>query len=180
MDCVNLWLDPYLIKLFRFSGYALADFLVGTFLLGLLAVIVGSLTSFLAAKFNGKYVQETTSEMKRYESLSVKAAKAGDLTAFHAANRLSNEAFGRSFFQGAAVSAAFIWPLFFALDWMRFRFSEVNFPVLFTALSIGYFTIFAVLYVAAYLVFRRLRGVISRVNLRSPEIYRVAEDQQTQ
>ena len=164
MDSVNLWLDPYLITLFRFSGVALLDFLVGTFLLGLLAVIVGSVSSFLAAQANGKFVQETTDEMKRYERLSVKAAQAGDLGAFHAANKLSNEAFGRSFFQGAAVSTAFIWPVFFALDWMRFRFSAVDFPVLFTTMSIGYFTVFAVSYMAAYLVFQRVRGVLSRFN----------------
>jgi hypothetical protein len=179
MDSVNLWLDPYLITLFRFSGYALADFLVGTFLVGLLTVMVGAISSFLAAQANGKFVQETTDEMKRYEGLSVKAAQAGDVTAFHAANKLSNDAFGRSFFQGAAVSAAFIWPVFFALDWMRFRFSEVDFPVLWTPISIGYFTIFAVLYVAAYLVFQRVRGVFSSVKSGSAEVHAVAGEAQT-
>ena len=41
MDSVMLFLDSYLIQLYRMTGNSYMDFLLGTFLLALLAVCAG-------------------------------------------------------------------------------------------------------------------------------------------
>ena len=43
MHPVFLFLDPYLIWFYRITGHARIDFIIGTFTLALMAVIVGEL-----------------------------------------------------------------------------------------------------------------------------------------
>jgi hypothetical protein len=159
MEMHLLWMlvDPYIIWFYRLTGYAFGDFLVGTFVLAWIALLVGEFTIsvvFLAAR---KRIDATTHEARHYQDLSGEALSAGDKEAYRAANKLANDAFGRSFFMQIALSAAFLWPIFLALAWMDKRFSELEFPLLSSDYSIGFVGAFMVLYAAAYLIFKRIK-----------------------
>jgi len=149
--------DPYIIWFYRLSGYTFADFLFGTFVLAWIALLVGEFTIsavFLAAR---QRIDASTHEARHYQDLSAEALSAGNKEAYDAANKLANDAFGRSFFMQIALSAAFLWPVFVALAWMNQRFADVEFPLLFTDLSLGCVGVFIVHYAAAYLIFKRIK-----------------------
>ena len=87
----------------------------------------------------------------------MEALKAGDRPAYEAANTMANEAFGKSFYSQVALSATFVWPIFFALGWMQHRFLEVAFPLPFIGFSLGYIGAFLILYIAAYFMFKPVK-----------------------
>lgn len=155
MNTVFELMDPYLIQLYRLSGYTFADFLFGTFMLALMAVIIGELTISVVFLFSRRRIDNVNAEVVKYQNLSSDALAAGDKAAYSATNKMANDAFGRSFFMQFGLSAAFLWPIFFMLEWMQTRFSEVEFPILFSDLSLGFIGVFIVLYAAAYLMFKK-------------------------
>ena len=157
MNSVYTLIDSCLIFFYRITGYALLDFLIGTFVLAFISLIVGELTISWAFLLSRKYIDKITSEVTRYQNLSEQALAAGDKTAYVASNKLANDAFGRSFFMQIALSAAFLWPIFFALDWMGRRFAEIEFRILFTDYSVGYICVFITLYAAAYMMFKKIK-----------------------
>jgi len=150
-------IDPCLIWFYRLTGYTFVDFLIGTFVLAFLAVMLGELTTAVGLLINRRHLEKATEEMVRYQNLSVDAIGANDKAAFKAANKLANDAFGRTFFMQVAVSAAFVWPVFIALTWMGSRFADVEFRLAFTDRTVGYVAVFVPLYAAAYLCLRQLR-----------------------
>jgi hypothetical protein len=151
------FLDPYLIWFYRITGHPWADFLLGTMTLAFLALLMGECTIALAFLAARRRIDQTTAEASKYQNLSINALKAGDKETYQAANKLANDAFGKSFFLQIALSAAFLWPIFFALAWMQHRFLEVEFPIPYTKYSLGYIGVFILLYVAAYLLFKRVK-----------------------
>ncbi len=150
-------LDPYFIWLYRMTGYSFPDFLLGTFALAFLCVVIGEFTISLVFLINKRYIDEQTKEIVKYQNLSVDALIAGDKEAYSASNKMANDAFGKSFFMQIAMSAAFLWPIFFVLTWMQFRFGEVEFRILFTDYSVGFICVFVALYAAARLIFKRMK-----------------------
>ena len=156
MHPVFLFLDPYLIWFYRITGHGLADFLLGTLVLACFALIVGEITLSLAFLASRKRVEKFSQEALKYQDLSLEALKAGDKEAYRAANKLANDSFGHSFFMQFSLSAAFLWPIFFALAWMSYRFSGLEFPLFNPDYSLGFIGVFILLYVAAYLVFKRV------------------------
>jgi hypothetical protein len=157
MDPVYLFLDPYLIWFYRLTGHTALDFLLGTFVVALLAVIVGEGTSSVAALLVKRQTGRVSDEAKKYQDLSMEALKAGDRPAYEASNKLANEAFGKSFFMQLTLSATFFWPVFFVLGWMQTRFSEVEFPLPLVGLRFSYVGAFVPLYIAAYLLFKAVK-----------------------
>jgi hypothetical protein len=157
MHPLFLSIDPYLIWFYRITGYSFADFLIGTFLLASMALIVGEFTislTFLAVR---RHVQKTTDEVVHYQNLSVEALAARDKQAYLASNKLANDAFGKSFFMQIALSASMLWPVFFALGWMQQRFGEVEFRILFTDYYVGPICVFIPLYATVYLIFKKIK-----------------------
>ena len=152
-----LILDPVLIWFYRITGYAFADFLLGTFVLAFIALVIGEFTISVAFLIVRKRIDQTTAEAARYQDLSLEALAAGDKPAYRAANKLANDAFGKSFFLQIALSAAFLWPIFFAVAWLSYRFADLEFPLLFTDYTLGYIGVFILLYVVAYLLFKRVK-----------------------
>lgn len=149
--------DPYLIWFFRLTGYTFVDFLLGTLVLAWIALLIGELTIsvvFLAAR---QRIDAVTKETRRYQDLSGEALAVGNQEAYRAANKLANDAFGKSFFMQIALSGAFLWPIFLALAWMDQRFAGMEFSLLFSDYSIGYIGMFMVLFAAAYLIFKRIK-----------------------
>ena len=157
MHPVYLVLDPYLIWFYRLTAHAGLNFLVGTFVLAWLAVLVGECTSYFAASLVKRHVGRVSGEARKYQDLSMEALKVGDRPAYEAANKLANEAFGKSFFMQLTLSATFFWPMFFALGWMQYRFLELAFPLSLTGFSLGYIGVFIIIYVVAYVLFRQVK-----------------------
>jgi hypothetical protein len=158
MHPLYLFLDPYLIWFYRLTGHAVLNFLVGTFVLAWLALLVGECTSYLAALLVKPHVERVTGEAKKYQDLSIEALKAGDRPAYEAANKLANEAFGKSFFMQLTLSATFFWPVFYVLGWMQYRFLELEFPLPFIGVSLGYIGAFIPIYILAYLLFKQIKS----------------------
>lgn len=152
-----LLLDPYLIWFFRLTGQAWLNFLLGTLVVAVLALLVGELTSFLASFLVRRHFQEVAGEAKKYQELSMEALKTGDRPAYEAANKLANDAFSKSFFMQLALSATFFWPIFFVLGWMQYRFFELEFPIPFTGYSLGYIGVFILVYIPVYILFKQVK-----------------------
>jgi hypothetical protein len=157
MPSLLMALDPYLIWFYRLPGNAYAGFFVGTFILALFCLLIGEVTLAVVSRLAGKHLDAVAAETLRYQDLSIEAAKAGDKTSYKAANKLANEAFGKSFFSLAALSMARLWPAPFALAWMQYRFLDVEFPIPFTGYSVGYIAPFIVLYIVAYQIVKQLK-----------------------
>ena len=157
MPPVYLVLDPYLIWFYRLTGHAGLNFLLGTFVLAWLSLLVGEATSSLAALLVRRHIGGVSAEAKKYHDLSMEALKAGERPAYEAANTLANEAFGKSFFMQVALSATFFWPVFFGLGWMQTRFFEMEFPLPLVGWRLGYIGAFVPLYVAAYFLFKAVK-----------------------
>ncbi len=104
-----------------------------------------------------RHFEQVAGEAKKYQNLSMEALEAGDRPAYEAANQLANEAYSKSFFMQVALSATFFWPIFFVLGWLQYRFFELEFPIPFTGLSLGYIGVFILLYLLAYFLFNRLK-----------------------
>jgi len=149
--------DPYLIWFYRLTGQAAVDFVIGTLVLAGICLVIGEVTVSLTFRVMRRCLTDRAEEAAKYQELSMEALKAGNKEAYHAANKLANEAFGHSFFQQAALSAAFLWPVFFALAWMQYRFLDLEFPLPFLGWSLGYIGIFILLYVPALLLFKRVK-----------------------
>jgi len=172
--------DPYLIWLFRITGSAPIDFIIGTTTLVLVALILGKISNSFALVAGRRYLKELNDEVAKYQDLSIKALKAGDKPAYRAANKLANEAFGKSFFLGMAQSAAFFWPVGLVLTWMQYRFQNIELLHLpGTDLSIGFVGVFILMYIMIVLLVnlakrqlfhhRRLNGM-GRSSLNAPDL----------
>jgi hypothetical protein len=157
MHPVFLFLDPYLIWLYRITGHGLADFLMGTFVLAFIAMLIGEICISLAFLAVRRRLDQTAAAASRYQNLALEALAEGDKLAYKAANRLANDAFGKSFFMQIALSTAFLWPAFLALAWMSYRFSGLEFPLPRSHHSLGFIGVFILLFAAAYLLFRLVK-----------------------
>lgn len=178
-------LDPYLIWFYRLTGWAWVDFFLGTLVLAFIALIIGEFSIALIFLATRKHIDRSAQEALKYQNMSVDALAHGDKPAYTAANKLANDAFGKTFFQQIALSAAFLWPIPFALAWMQYRFLEVDFPVPGTGFSVNYVAVFLPLYVIAYFLFkrvkyrlpffRRLKVILDSYDTRTPEMKSLAD-----
>jgi hypothetical protein len=150
MNPLLLFVDPYLIWYYRLTGYPGLNFILGTAALALQAMLLGKLTICLASWIASKYLEGLSEEARKYHDLSIKAMQIGDQKSYQATNKLANEAFGRVFFMQMAHSAAFFWPIFFALAWMETRFADLAFPLPVGHISLNYILVFFLLYISAY------------------------------
>ena len=161
MNQLFLSVDSFLIWFYRLSGYAPFDFFVGTFFLALVAVVIGEFSISFAFLLTRKSIQHVQDQMVNYQNLSIDALALGDKKSYKAANKLANDAFGKTFFMQIGLSSARVWPAFLAVAWMNTRFYEVDFEVPFIGGTIGFLPIFILLYVAAYFAFKPIRNRIS-------------------
>jgi hypothetical protein len=162
MPGLLLLIDPYLIWWYRITGHGALDFFLGTVVLSLLSLLLGEASVFLASLAGKKYTRGIASEAARYQKLSLDALAAGDRPAYEAANRLANEAFGKSFFLQLAQSAAFFWSVGLALAWMQHRFAGVEFPLPLTGFSLSYAGVFLPIYILVYLAYKRAKKKLSQ------------------
>lgn len=154
--------DSFLIFFYRFTGYPFVDYLIGTFCLAFMCVIVGELTVSLAIRLNRTQIEEMKGEMNRKERLSMAAYEAGDKKGYRALNKEATDVWGKHFFTMVGYSAGILWPIPFALGWMQTRFHDVDFALSFPlsllfGQSVGYLFTFIPLYILTRIVFKYLR-----------------------
>jgi hypothetical protein len=154
-------LDPYLIWFYRITGHTGVDFVIGTFVLACISMLIGEVTVSLAFRFTRKRLGEKTAEAEKYQNLSMDALKAGNKEAYQATNKLAKDAFGHTFFQQVALSSGFLWPVFFALAWMQYRFLEVEVPLPLLPFSLGFIGVFIIIYVATFFLFKQVKRRVS-------------------
>jgi len=158
---IPIILDPYLITFYRLTGDAMVNFLLGTFILAMISVVLGEFTLSLALRFNRRHIEGMEDELAKQHQLSMAALQLKDQKGYKACNKQANDVFGKYFFSMIAYSAACLWPLPFALSWMQSRFLGVEFklvyPVSLIWSSTQYFTIFLSLYILARILFKNMR-----------------------
>jgi hypothetical protein len=158
METFTLLIDQLLIRFYRLTGNAGVDFVLGTFILACLCLLIGEITLSFVFKIGRRHIEKRVEEATSYQNLSVNALKAGDKEAYQAANELANEAFSHTFFQQMALSGAFLWPVCFALAWMQQRFLEMEFPIPGTDWSLGFIGVFIIVYAATYFLFKKVKS----------------------
>jgi hypothetical protein len=151
------FLDPILINLYHLIGYPLLDYLLGTFLLALLAVVVGEFTISVVFKVNKRHLDKLNIRVEKMQRLSEEALRLGDKTSYTAINKEGNDAFGQLFFNKFGLSAASLFPIFFALAWMQERFAEIALPLPLFDWEINYVFFFLLNYIPARILFDRLK-----------------------
>lgn len=146
---------------FRYPESSLAGYYLGVMVLSIICIVIGEYSISFAFRINRKMIVRDNNRIERFEKLSINALKAGDKSAFKACNGIANEAFGKSFFTQITLSAASLWPLFFALGWMQYRFSEVEFQMPFNVPllgnTFGYFITFILSYISIRIITNRIR-----------------------
>jgi hypothetical protein len=164
MHAITGWLVPIdgvMIQFYRLTGLTFLDYLLGTFILALMSVILGELTLSLVLRYNQGHVRAITDNMVKMNNLSLMALRRREKKSYKACNDMANDAFGKYFFNMTAYSASSLWPAFFALAWMQTRFSQVEFslpsPLEIIMPAIGYFPTFLLCYILARILFQNVR-----------------------
>jgi len=156
-------IDTVLMPFYRFPDNPIAGYYLGTFILAFASVIIGEYSISIAFRFNRDMISRDNQEMNHFQKLSLEALKSGDKTSFKACNGIANEMYGKSFFTQIALSTASLWPAFFALGWMQYRFSEVEFHFPFSIFLIGdtfgFFSSFIICYISTRIIVTNIRRV---------------------
>jgi hypothetical protein len=154
--------DQFLIIFYRMTDIPIVNFMIGTFNLAFLCVIIGELSVSLALKFNKRYVDGMTSEMTEKERLSMVAYQAGDKVSYKALNKEATDAWGKHFFTMIAYSGGILWPIPVAMGWLGSRFADVDFIVapplsLLFKTGVGYLFTFIPMYILCRILFKYMR-----------------------
>ncbi len=149
--------DTVLISFYRITGNPLWDYFLGTFLLALLAVLVGQVTLFLVYRANRSHLEDLDNELANLNRLTASAMQMGDKQSYKSLNKEANDTYGHVFFNRFGLSAASLWPVFFALAWMQERFAPIAIPVPWISFKANYFVVFLLSYIAATILFRRTK-----------------------
>jgi hypothetical protein len=162
LDTLALQADSFLITFYRISGFGLIDYFIGTTILAFLCIVIGELSISLAIRFNKRYLDSMSREMKEKERLSMAAYRAGDKDGYKSLNKQATDVWGKHFFTMVAYSAGILWPIPFALGWMQTRFSEVQFALAFPlsvifGKSVGYIFTFIPIYILCRILFKYMR-----------------------
>jgi len=153
-------LDSVLVSFYRMTGFPLLDYYLGTFLLALLTVVVGELTISIVFKVNRRHLEKLNTQVEKMQQLSSEALRRGDEESYRACNKEGNDAFGHLFFNKFGLSAASLWPIFLALDWMQERFAGIDLPLPWIGWEINYVLFFILCYILARILFGRLRPML--------------------
>jgi hypothetical protein len=149
--------DTILISLYRLTGNPLWDYFIGTFLLALLSVLVGQATAFMVLSANRNHLENLDGRFATLNRLTASAMEMGDKQSYKSLNKEANDAYGQVFFNRFGLSAASLWPVFFALAWMQEHFAQILIPIPFHNFNANYFVIFLGSYIMARIFFSRAR-----------------------
>ena len=160
--------DNILMPFFRFPSNPLIGYFLGTLILAIMCVALGEASIYLAFRLNKKIIINTNKDMEQYQSLSIKALKAGNKEAYKACNSIANESFGKSFFMQITLGAASLWPLLVALGWMQYKFAAVDFAGQFSfpgsEYVFSYFSTIVFCYFMVRIIFHKMKFYFSNYN----------------
>jgi len=162
MNSLILWADGYVIELYRITGNPIVDYLIGTFLLAVISVLIGEATLSLLKSVNKRHIEHLDDELAQKYELSMKSRHSGDEESYRCMNRQANEAFGKVFFNMFTFSAASLWAVFFVMAWMQTRFIDIEFFVPGFEVSFGYVFTFFLLYIVARILIRNIKLLCAR------------------
>jgi uncharacterized membrane protein (DUF106 family) len=151
------YLDPGILPFYRLTGIRDLDGVIGTFVLALIVVVIGEFTISLVFLANRKHLDKLNRQLKKFSDLSQEALRLGDEASYKALNKQANDAYGHAFFNKFGLSAAALWPAFFALDWMQPHFAETGVAVPGFSSGVNYVVVFLLCYILARIVFGRLK-----------------------
>ena len=155
--------DAIFISFYRVTGDPVWDYFIGTFLLALLSVLVGQATLFFVFRANRSHIEDLDSRLATLNRLTASAMEMGDKRNYKFVNKEANDTYGHVFFNRFGLSAASLWPVFFALAWMQERFIDIAVPIPWLGLKANYFVVFLLLYIAATILFRKTRRYLAGV-----------------
>jgi hypothetical protein len=159
-------IDTLLISLYRLTGSPLGNYFIGTFLLALLSVLIGHVTLSLVYRANRKHLERLANDTEKLNQLSLNAMEMGDRKNYKVINKEASDSYGQLFFNRFGLSAASLWPAFFALAWMQERFARIVIPVPWLGFSLNFFVVFLLSYLLARIVFgqvkKRLHPLLGR------------------
>ena len=104
---------------------------------------------------NKAHLDRLNARVEKMTRLSEEALRLGDEKSYKAVNKEGNDAFGQLFFNKFGLSAASLWPIFFALAWMQERFAEIGLPLPWIGWEINYVFFFLLCYILARILFGR-------------------------
>ncbi len=156
---MGLWVigDAILINFYKLTGNSVVDYFLGTLTVSFLAVLLGEFTISLVFKVNKNHLDRLNTRLGDLHRLSLTALRLGDKQNYQACNKEANDTFGKVFFNMFGLSAASLWPAFFALAWMQQRFAGIPFPIPFTGWTVNYVFIFVLCYILARIFFGRIK-----------------------
>uniref|UniRef100_UPI004049E619 hypothetical protein n=1 Tax=Desulfobacca sp. TaxID=2067990 RepID=UPI004049E619 len=125
-------------------------------------LLCGKATALLVLRCLHPQLEKYGAKAAKYQDLAMAALKAGDKEAYQNINRLANDAFGHTFFQQVALSAAYLWPVFFALAWLQLRFLDLAVPIPGTPWSLGFIGIFLLIYIGTLAAVQAVRRIWRR------------------
>ncbi len=131
-------------------------YLASVFGLAVLSTLAGETTLAFGYRINRRYLKKLSEDLAEYQKLSDEAERMGDETSYQAVNKAGNEVWGKLFFFKIALSAAALWPIFFALAWLQARYSHLDLSIPGTSIGLNYVVVFLIAYVAARLMFSRI------------------------
>lgn len=153
---INNALDPVLVLPFQaalsLTGNSTLSFFFGAVVLCIVCTLIGELCMAGAYYWNRRHFAAVRKDMVVHNNLSIRAIAQKDKVSYKACNKLANEAFGLNFFSGITVFAASVWPAFFALGWLDYRFEEAEIMVF------GFALTYAMIFVPMYVLTRILFG----------------------
>jgi hypothetical protein len=123
------YIDPWLIAPYRWLADGAWAWWLGTMILAVEVVAVGWLTVALGKRANRSTLRASESETSQMHEMSMEALKSGDKPSYKAFNKLANDAFGKRFFQMAALGIGSLWPAFIAAGWLQERLYGVSIPL---------------------------------------------------
>jgi uncharacterized membrane protein (DUF106 family) len=151
------YLDPVILPFYQLTGIRSLDGVIGTLVLSLIVVVIGEFTISLVFLVNRKHLDKLNRQLKKFSDLSQEALRLGDEASYKALNKQANDAYGHVFFNKFGLSAAALWPAFFALDWMQPHFGETGVAIPRYASGVNYVVVFLFCYILARMVFGRLK-----------------------
>jgi len=149
--------DPALAAMYGLTGLPRVDFVLGTFILALAATVVGEITISVVFRINRRHIDAQNDRLRRLNRLCEEALERGDQETYRLINQEANDAHGRAFFGRFGLSAAALWPVFFALEGVQRVHLESALPVPLTPWSANYLVVFIACYILARVVFGRLK-----------------------
>ncbi|SKA81832.1 hypothetical protein SAMN02745704_01457 [Paucidesulfovibrio gracilis DSM 16080] len=150
------FIDPVLIAAFRVFANEYLGLVLGLVWVALLATVLGELCMAGVYFFNRRHFGEMRREMIRHNNLSIRALGYKDKESYKACNSIANEEFGRNFFSGIALFASSVWPAFFGMGWLDFRFHGVEF-VLPLMGTVGAGFLFVPIYILVRIAFHKAK-----------------------